>query len=179
MTYELHPLCTLFPRLSGAEFDALVAIEGWRDDGLAALFLERDGGDSSYWHVSHLDVRTGIQSDLQRPAHESGVLTLVKGLDDVERYEFKPGLKKAPADHLYFVYFIQPIAGGLVKIGVSVAPEARLAALQCGSPVDLQILRVIPCADRKLESRIHAAFAEHRVRGEWFLPTVLQLELPQ
>ena len=23
MTYELHPLCTLFPRLSGAEFDAL------------------------------------------------------------------------------------------------------------------------------------------------------------
>lgn len=25
MTYELHPLCTLFPRVTGAEFDALVA----------------------------------------------------------------------------------------------------------------------------------------------------------
>ena len=25
MTYELHPLCTLFPRIAGAEFDALVA----------------------------------------------------------------------------------------------------------------------------------------------------------
>ena len=25
MTYELHPLCTLFPRMSGAEFDALKA----------------------------------------------------------------------------------------------------------------------------------------------------------
>ena len=25
MSYELHPLCTLFPRVSGAEFDALVA----------------------------------------------------------------------------------------------------------------------------------------------------------
>jgi ParB-like chromosome segregation protein Spo0J len=25
MTYELHPLCTLFPRMQGAEFDALIA----------------------------------------------------------------------------------------------------------------------------------------------------------
>jgi hypothetical protein len=32
MTYELHPLCTLFPRLSGAEFSALV--EDIRSNGL-------------------------------------------------------------------------------------------------------------------------------------------------
>ena len=25
MTHELHPLCTLFPRMGGAEFDALCA----------------------------------------------------------------------------------------------------------------------------------------------------------
>lgn len=41
MTYELHPLCTLFPRMSGAEFDSL------RDDikanGLRQVIVLHDG----------------------------------------------------------------------------------------------------------------------------------------
>lgn len=84
MTYELHPLCTLFPRLSGAEFDALrddIAANGLRqpivlhggmildggnryracvDAGVTPKFVEFDGGNlvsfvlSSNLHRRHM-----------------------------------------------------------------------------------------------------------------------------
>ena len=41
MNYELHPLCTLFPRLSGAEFDALR--EDIKTNGLRAPIVLHEG----------------------------------------------------------------------------------------------------------------------------------------
>ncbi|MGL4559599.1 MAG: hypothetical protein ACRCV5_19045 [Afipia sp.] len=48
MTYELHPLCTLFPRMQGAEFDALVAdlkANGQREPIILHDDLILDGGN--------------------------------------------------------------------------------------------------------------------------------------
>lgn len=73
------------------------------------------------------------------------------------------------------VYFIQPVDGGLVKIGVSNSPESRLSNLQCGSPVELRIVKTIPDVPRSLERKLHEKFAQHRRRGEWFDPIVLSL----
>ena len=41
MSYELHPLCTLFPRVTGAEFNALVA--EIKANGLSQPIVLRDG----------------------------------------------------------------------------------------------------------------------------------------
>lgn len=41
MTYELHPLCTLFPRVTGAEFDALVS--DIKANGLRSPIVLHDG----------------------------------------------------------------------------------------------------------------------------------------
>lgn len=48
MTYELHPLCTLFPRLSGAEFDALredIKLNGLRQPIVLHEGMILDGGN--------------------------------------------------------------------------------------------------------------------------------------
>lgn len=76
------------------------------------------------------------------------------------------------------VYFIQAVAGGLVKIGVSGNPERRLADFQTGCPVELRIVKSIDSVSRATETELHRHFGQFRVRGEWFDPIVLSMELP-
>lgn len=64
------------------------------------------------------------------------------------------------------VYFIGG-DDGAIKIGVSVAPEARLKGIQTGSPIRLRILATTP-GDVETEAAYHARFAGCRVQGEWF-----------
>jgi hypothetical protein len=74
-----------------------------------------------------------------------------------------------------FVYFVAgidvldtPYSNGLVKIGFTQhLPHKRLRALQCGSPVMLNIF-AYTMADRFVEKAFHEAFAPLRSHGEWF-----------
>ena len=77
-----------------------------------------------------------------------------------------------------YLYFIQPVDGGLVKIGVTNGLAGRLASFQCGSPLELRVVKYIQVADRSFEFRVHATFAAHRRHGEWFDPCVLEMEMP-
>jgi hypothetical protein len=71
-------------------------------------------------------------------------------------------------DSTSFVYFIKPVGmDGPIKIGCSWSPESRLRALMVWSPFDLEIVATI-AGDFDLEGRIHAQFAEHHRRQEWF-----------
>lgn len=67
-------------------------------------------------------------------------------------------------------YFISD--GTLVKIGRSVDPLRRLATFQTSSPEKLKIVLTLD-GDRELD--LHQRFAEFRVRGEWFRPSVEML----
>jgi hypothetical protein len=70
----------------------------------------------------------------------------------------------------HFVYFVQPIGGGPIKIGCSPTPRGRLTQLMQWSPVPLCILATAP-GGFVAEAHIHHRFAADRVRGEWFKPS--------
>jgi hypothetical protein len=81
------------------------------------------------------------------------------------------------------VYFIRA-SNGLIKIGVSKAPHARVAELQVGCPIPLRLVvsfstEEIPesLARTLSEKGLQRAFAKARVRGEWFRPVPDLLEL--
>jgi hypothetical protein len=68
-----------------------------------------------------------------------------------------------------FVYFIQGLCGGAIKIGYSVNPTMRLKELQTGYPDTLTILLLIPGSEAT-EAAIHRELEGSRLRGEWFRP---------
>src|SRR5436309_1787859 len=66
-----------------------------------------------------------------------------------------------------YVYAVGPVGGGLTKIGLAQDIEERRASIQYMSPLRLQVLWHT-VGSRALERRLHTAFAQRRVHGEWF-----------
>lgn len=67
------------------------------------------------------------------------------------------------------IYVIGCNLHNVCKIGVSVNPEARLRAIQTGYPWPLSIWRVFEVHDAYAgERKLHQAFADWRLNGEWF-----------
>jgi len=76
------------------------------------------------------------------------------------------------------LYFIQN-ESGLIKIGLSENPEARLKALQQGTVDTLTLLKAVPPSPTRLtEHQVHKRFKHLRVRDdrEWFRPAPELLE---
>lgn len=68
------------------------------------------------------------------------------------------------------IYIIQA-SNGLLKIGMTSNPRARVRGLQTGSPLDLRIVHrrsVATPRARTAEKRIHNKLRSTHVRGEWF-----------
>lgn len=68
-----------------------------------------------------------------------------------------------------FVYFIQEVYNGFIKVGHSRRPTERLAACQTGNPRELHLIGMMP-GGRGLERTLHQRFREHHMQGEWFAP---------
>lgn len=68
------------------------------------------------------------------------------------------------------IYFIRPVSGGPIKIGVSKYVGQRLLQLASWSPVDLEILATTP-GNLYDERAVHRAFAGQRLHREWFAPS--------
>lgn len=68
------------------------------------------------------------------------------------------------------VYFIQCNGpDGPIKIGQAKFIDKRLSELQIGCPYELALIGHAMVDDASLvEGRLHDAFREHRIRGEWF-----------
>jgi hypothetical protein len=65
------------------------------------------------------------------------------------------------------VYFIGSKRSRAVKIGVAEDVRTRLSGNQVGNHQRLVVLADMP-GDERYEHALHEAFAEYRIRGEWF-----------
>lgn len=88
--------------------------------------------------------------------------------------EFDVHIECPNCDDTLWLYFIQGVDTGLVKIGKTGDENAyrRLRTLQIGSPDRLLLLKAVQYPrERDMESLVHEWFSDCRVHGEWFEPT--------
>jgi hypothetical protein len=85
-----------------------------------------------------------------------------------DSFRYGPPLD-APTDGKLWVYFIQAMDTGAIKIGFSIDPLRRIKELQTGHPA---ILKLICCIEgtRADERAFHQRFQKDRYQGEWFHP---------
>lgn len=70
-----------------------------------------------------------------------------------------------------FVYFVQAMPDGPVKIGWSRDnPDRRLKEIRMMSPLRIKPLGILRGWSPRREREIHLMFAPHRLHGEWFAP---------
>lgn len=96
----------------------------------------------------------------------------------IRKEDVEKGKIKLPENSKYkgYVYFVQGMSGGAIKIGYSTDPESRLRALQTSYPDTLKILCLIPGNERK-EKSYHDRFYKYRLNGEWFTPDKFILDV--
>jgi hypothetical protein len=75
------------------------------------------------------------------------------------------------------VYFIECSVTGRIKIGCSKNVDGRVKNIQQSYPHPLRLRHVIHDGGRRLETRLHRRFTEHRVWHEWFLPAPEIMEI--
>lgn len=180
--YQLHPLCALFPRMNGAEFDSLRKFSGIRRDGLAIADFRHSDKYPGFWDYTVSIVDDG-QSSSSRPISGEGVGLVLDRFGGRDRWvvtpEYAPSnaIKVDPvltADAVAaadgsteYVYFLR--AGEFIKIGKSSGhPGSRIAALQTGCPFPIT-LAAWEFGGLEREAELHRRFAGLRRHGEWFL----------
>lgn len=88
----------------------------------------------------------------------------------IEARQHAAELEQQRRNRQRYVYALQAVNGGAIKIGCSQNPTARLSQLQGSTPTTLQLLATM-AGDYTTEKGFHDRLAAHRVKGEWFNPT--------
>lgn len=70
-----------------------------------------------------------------------------------------------------FIYFIQSVNGGPIKIGKADNPQVRLKMLQSANPETLDIIGLAQGGVVQ-ERMLHKHFDNARIQGEWFNPSL-------
>lgn len=73
------------------------------------------------------------------------------------------------------IYMVRAGSDGPLKIGRAADVRKRLSELQVSHHERLHLLGAMP-GDAEEEAAIHARFAAHRLRGEWFRPAAEIIE---
>jgi len=74
-----------------------------------------------------------------------------------------------------YLYIVQSVLGGPIKIGVSKQVEVRVKELQRGSPFKLVAVRIIGKLPSIVERRLHKQLEKYKLHGEWFKEEALEM----
>jgi predicted GIY-YIG superfamily endonuclease len=69
-----------------------------------------------------------------------------------------------------FVYFVQGVDGGPIKIGFTTDVRRRLITIQAYSPISLRLVALFS-GRAEHEGKLHRMFQAERLHGEWFFPS--------
>lgn len=182
-TWPVHPAAELFPLLAD---DDAIAQQGYRtvtDDGPCEVEPSTLHG---YWYVWKFETRSGDAVGFPRPVKASALPDVLRFLGVPRDSRWTPFPTEPRSESRWFapprrdgdpaasetrrVYLIQPVHGGLVKIGSAYSPTSRLDEIQRMSPVPLQVVATIP-GGYAVETELHQRFADDRSHGEWFRPS--------
>lgn len=70
-----------------------------------------------------------------------------------------------------YLYVIENVNNGLIKIGYSKNPEGRCRSLQTGNADTLKVFHTVQINEsraRTVEQKLHKEIGYLRVKGEWF-----------
>ena len=105
-------------------------------------------------------------SDLEGRKH-GAMMSLVECEEIDREADFDDAADAHERSFMQYVYVVEAVGTGLVKIGVSDNPEKRLHSLQTSNPTDLRLLGYC-MGSYAIEQALHLVLDEYRVRGEWF-----------
>lgn len=98
---------------------------------------------------------------------------LLKEFRDLGGFKGLNSLKRKLAEYTTNLYFIK--SNDLVKIGTAERVNKRLAELQIGNPVKLEVIKIISPVKPRFEKELHKKLREYHVRDEWFRIEVMEV----
>lgn len=175
---ELHPLCTLFPRLNGGELAALRAFEAVRSDRMAFANFQASDIHEGFWDYQIFDGTAGGAFTSKRPIAHEGCALVLDGFGGMDRWTFttaSPSVRAMKPQKVSsrpkgdVVYFLR--AGEFIKVGKATgSARNRVSQLKTGCPFKIEIMATVP-GGYELERSIHRRFQSSRAHGEWFHAT--------
>jgi hypothetical protein len=176
---ELHPLCTLFPRLTGAEFEALRAFTGVCKNRPALASFHASDEAPGYWGFSISDGYSRDQISSLKPISSEGIALLLNEFGGACNWVLTPYSndvkhKQTPVTEritkiplgMDIVYFLR--AGDFIKIGKATGnPMSRIATLKTGCPFKIDVMAYMPGGIAE-ERELHKKFSNLKSHGEWF-----------
>lgn len=113
---------------------------------------------------------TGSKADIFKIEYIKAFSKMKKGIQDMFKVKLIESILPQDNRLRQYVYIIENVDNGAIKIGVGNNPEKRLKQLQTGSVSELELVYTsYLCSNAfEIEKIVHKKFEKYHIRGEWY-----------